>query len=1158
MENKRYGFTLIELLAVVVILGLLVAIAYPAVNKYINDTKESTYALHESDMKSSASNMMSECIQKDTEDCIPKPGESKTIYLYELIDKKYSNQLKDPEKKDGYCSNSDSYVIVTNTGDNTLNLEYEVCLTCDKYQSIKCSELKPGGTCDSNSDESTPDCGEIVGDSTLWTNKDRVISVKCSDAGCGCTKETFYKTFKETGKEGKITITDKAGNSNECKVNVYVDKDLPTCELEVVGAMGSNGWYGTSNAPVVRFKNKNDTTSGVATYGLGLSKNNPEFNKLDSYTVKEGVSTVFGYVKDNAGNITVCQTDDIYYDPVPSTIANIDYGSVVYPKEDMTTVSNKKTIKILGNVLDEYGEIFGAYFYQTSSTPGMVATIKHGTTEIASVHLSQGITEPIRILFSSPIKITNDVTIELSASNATDYISKIEFITRNDTVGYHTNKNVTLYINGHDSLSGKAEYSVDDGVTWSNKNYFNFSTKQSNIKAKIKDTAGNINEPDILKINNIDKLNPTVEFNVNGTLGTNGWYKSDKVTISITTSDAEATDLYSRSQVRYYDISLSNVKSYNNKTQLVQTDNTVGTMYYAYVIDNAGNEASSSINIKKDSVTPTIMVVAKEKNSGDVIASDSWASEGLNYTFTSTSGVSGFKVYYCKDTDNTCNPKTLVGSETTLTLTTLNNDVNQTYYLRYKIVSNAGISSSVYSYRAKVDSVTPTVTMSATRKDNSSAVSSGTWVNTGLNFKLTTSTVGISGAKIYYCKDTNNTCNPTTEINSGSSITSYNGLVNNVYYVRYKIVSNSGLSSSGSYTAKTDTTDPSCYLTANNSNVVFGSKSDNDGGAGLHSYDLLTSSSATYDNSTSKPLAVGTFYGHVKDNAGNTGSCSLTLKKAETYYTKTTRTCSTYNYVNCSKDATIKHYIKEHSSCYKYDVKYKCTQDATYSCSEGSETSDGMCKISYSNACQTEFGLASRNFACEECMARWGACKCGCILSYGWANVTIAKTASCPNGGTLSSGTCTLTNQTSIKVGWDCTQTSAKYTYDVSVQDYPGIAVCKNANPSCNKEADVGNEQVNCRPIYECKDGGSLSGTTCTKSNQYSCSSGWTSSTSSSTYLAWNSGTTSDVLSCNAVSQPTCDVKGETYVSNCSGAKYRCNSSLGNTKVGSGSSWYCF
>ena len=60
MNNKK-AFTLIELLAVVVIIGLLVAIAYPAVNKYIEETKDTTYTLHESDMKTAAKNMMSEC-----------------------------------------------------------------------------------------------------------------------------------------------------------------------------------------------------------------------------------------------------------------------------------------------------------------------------------------------------------------------------------------------------------------------------------------------------------------------------------------------------------------------------------------------------------------------------------------------------------------------------------------------------------------------------------------------------------------------------------------------------------------------------------------------------------------------------------------------------------------------------------------------------------------------------------------------------------------------------------------------------------------------------------------------------------------------------------------------------------------------------------------
>ena len=239
MMNKK-AFTLIELLAVVVILGLLVAIAYPAVNSYISETKDTTYTLHEADMKTAASYMMSECIQNDTEDCVPKSGESKTIYLSELVDTKYSNPIKDPGKKDGYCKDGESYVIVTNTGTSTVKLDYQVCLTCDKYASGKCSELEPGGTCDSTSDTTKPVCGDIVGGSTLWTNKDRVISVKCSDTGCGCTKNSFYKTFKETEKTGTITIVDKAGQSEECEVNVYVDKDLPECELEIVGDVGEN------------------------------------------------------------------------------------------------------------------------------------------------------------------------------------------------------------------------------------------------------------------------------------------------------------------------------------------------------------------------------------------------------------------------------------------------------------------------------------------------------------------------------------------------------------------------------------------------------------------------------------------------------------------------------------------------------------------------------------------------------------------------------------------------------------------------------------------------------------------------------------------------------------------------------------------------------
>ena len=44
--NKN-GFTLIEMLAVVVLLGLLIAFLFPAITKYITETKENTYLIYE-------------------------------------------------------------------------------------------------------------------------------------------------------------------------------------------------------------------------------------------------------------------------------------------------------------------------------------------------------------------------------------------------------------------------------------------------------------------------------------------------------------------------------------------------------------------------------------------------------------------------------------------------------------------------------------------------------------------------------------------------------------------------------------------------------------------------------------------------------------------------------------------------------------------------------------------------------------------------------------------------------------------------------------------------------------------------------------------------------------------------------------------------------
>ena len=266
-KRQKNAFTLVELLAVIVILGLLFTLTIPAVSRYIIETREKNYSLHEADMKSAASNLMSECVQNNDSMCIPEEGESKVVYLDELVAKKYSEEIKDPDDPDKFCDMENSFVVVTNTSDSVVELDYQVCLVCSNYSSDACEEYGNVDDPPTIPDDVDPECDNIVGASTIWTNKDRLISVDCKDQGAGCAKKTYYHTYTTTTRTAEFEIKDKAGNTGKCEVNVYVDKDKPTCTIEVLSydTIGTNGWYGGA-APVIKVASMNDGTSGVATY----------------------------------------------------------------------------------------------------------------------------------------------------------------------------------------------------------------------------------------------------------------------------------------------------------------------------------------------------------------------------------------------------------------------------------------------------------------------------------------------------------------------------------------------------------------------------------------------------------------------------------------------------------------------------------------------------------------------------------------------------------------------------------------------------------------------------------------------------------------------------------------------------------------------------
>lgn len=183
-------------------------------------------------------------------------------------------------------------------------------------------EDKAGNTssCDVNIyvDKTKPSCGNITGASTEWTEKNRKITVGCSDSESGCSKSTTSTTFNKSIKKGAITISDKVGNTTDCTVNAYVDKTPPTCE-SVHGA--STKWVNKSRNIYVNCSDKES----------GCEKNTyiKEFTK----TAKQGKITI----SDNVGHTTECIVDT-YIDKEPPTCGKTSGTSKTWTKSDRTII----------------------------------------------------------------------------------------------------------------------------------------------------------------------------------------------------------------------------------------------------------------------------------------------------------------------------------------------------------------------------------------------------------------------------------------------------------------------------------------------------------------------------------------------------------------------------------------------------------------------------------------------------------------------------------------------------------------------------------------------------------------------------------------------------------------------------------------------------
>ena len=131
MKNK--GFTLIELLAVILILGVILTIATPAITGIISTSKDKAYEKQVEIIKEAAKRWMAD-----------NPTENKDcISVYELQANGYltSKDIKDPKTKESMGG-----IIKIGVAENQYTYTYEKNETCDEEDS---EELENENTEDS-------------------------------------------------------------------------------------------------------------------------------------------------------------------------------------------------------------------------------------------------------------------------------------------------------------------------------------------------------------------------------------------------------------------------------------------------------------------------------------------------------------------------------------------------------------------------------------------------------------------------------------------------------------------------------------------------------------------------------------------------------------------------------------------------------------------------------------------------------------------------------------------------------------------------------------------------------------------------------------------------------------------------------------------------
>ena len=500
-EEERKGLpikTFIISLILIIILVLLLVWLLPMPNmKGINDR---IFNANIQEMKKAA-------IPYFTTEKLPQEiGDEATLTLQEMIDLKLLLPFTD--KNGDSCDTEKSYVTLTkkeNSYEMKVNLKCNeeedyilVTLGCYSYCTTAiCEKEEPN--IDEEEQVQGPSCVLYVSSGTSgsngWYNSNAVVKFKSKTTttlgatitnyglGTGSVDYNSNDSYTVTN-EGSTTVygyvKDSTGKTAICSIVVKKDTVKPSCSLGVLsGTKGQDGSYVSD--VIVGFSSNTDATSGISAYGI-TNSSTPTYNNKTRYTINtNGTHKVYGYVKDNAGNVAVCDL-------------------TIKRNAKVTESTPSCTLKISDSTLGLNGWYVGnvnvEFASKTTTNGAVINGFGLGTSENYAGNTVYTVTKDGTTTVYGYVKDSNGNTATCSIAVKKDQTKpscslKVTDGTFNSE-GYYTS-NITIGFNSKvDSTSGISGFGIGKTETYAgNTSYIINTVGKHTVYGYVKDNAGN-------------------------------------------------------------------------------------------------------------------------------------------------------------------------------------------------------------------------------------------------------------------------------------------------------------------------------------------------------------------------------------------------------------------------------------------------------------------------------------------------------------------------------------------------------------------------------------------------------------------------------------------------------------------------------------------